>query len=137
MSEAESRQDDGANDRSSDALDLFFDLVFVYAMSQVTQLMLTDLTWLGVARGALALAAVWWAWTCFAWLATSPGGKLVERTLIFLAMAGILMAATALPTAFGGALCCSAPRTRRCGSFMSCCSCRLVTMTSCGTQSVG
>ncbi len=46
MSEAESRQDDGADDRSSDALDLFSDLVFVYAMSQVTQLMLTDLTWL-------------------------------------------------------------------------------------------
>lgn len=56
MSEANSRQDDdGTDDRSSDALDLFFDLVFDYAMSEVTQPMLT--AWLGIAARGLALAS--------------------------------------------------------------------------------
>lgn len=109
MSEAERTRDehaDDSDDTSESSLDLFFDLVFVYAMSQVTQLMLEELTWLGLVRGALALAAVWWPWTCFAWLgAASPASRTLERALIFLAMAGVLVAATALPGAFGdGAL---------------------------------
>jgi low temperature requirement protein LtrA len=49
-------------------LELFFDLVFVYAITQVTQLMSHDPTWRGVARGVLVLAALWWAWTGYAWL---------------------------------------------------------------------
>lgn len=59
----------GQEDRSVGALELFFDLVFVYAMSQVTNLMLGDISWLGFGRGALSLAAIWWAWVCFVWLA--------------------------------------------------------------------
>lgn len=52
------------------------------------------------------MSAIWWAWTCFAWLgASSPEHRAVERTLIFLAMGGVLVAATAMPDAFGeGAL---------------------------------
>ncbi len=42
-------------------LELFFDLVFVYALTQVTTLMSRDLTWQGVCRGLLVLAALWWA----------------------------------------------------------------------------
>ena len=49
------------DDRTTDTLELFFDLVFVFAMSQVTHLMLTEGSWLGLGRGALALTAVWWA----------------------------------------------------------------------------
>ncbi|MBS2936978.1 low temperature requirement protein A [Nocardioides sp. J2M5] len=45
-------------DRSVGTLELFFDLVFVYAMSQVTELMLADISWAGFCRGNLALAAV-------------------------------------------------------------------------------
>src|SRR5512132_1014020 len=49
-------------------LELFFDLVVVFAFTQVTQLMSDDLTWRGVGRGLLVLAAIWWAWTGYAWL---------------------------------------------------------------------
>ena len=43
-------------------LELFFDLVFVFAITQVTAMMADDPTWAGIGRGMLILAAVWWAW---------------------------------------------------------------------------
>jgi low temperature requirement protein LtrA len=49
-------------------LELFFDLVFVFAITQVTLLMSADPTWHGIGRGLLVLAALWWAWTGYAWL---------------------------------------------------------------------
>ena len=50
-------------------LELFFDLVVVFAIKQVTQLMGDDLSWRGLGRGLLVLAAIWWAWTgSYAWL---------------------------------------------------------------------
>jgi hypothetical protein len=52
-------------------LELFFDLVFVFAITQVTTLLTHDPSWHGVIRGALALAAVWWAWTGYAWLTST------------------------------------------------------------------
>ena len=89
-------------DRSVGTLELFFDLVFVYAMLQVTVLMLADISWAGIGRGILALAAVWWAWACYAWLTnTSDHDGPGPRLLLFLAMAAMLMAAVALPQAFG------------------------------------
>lgn len=89
-------------DRTVGTLELFFDLVYVYAMSQVTTLMLANVTWTGFGRGALALTAIWWAWENYAWLtntfehADPPG-----RILIYFAMAAMLIAATAVPNAFG------------------------------------
>jgi len=47
-------------------LELFFDLVFVFAITQVTCLLVHHPTWAGVLRGMLVLAAVWWAWTLYA-----------------------------------------------------------------------
>jgi low temperature requirement protein LtrA len=49
-------------------LELFFDLVFVFGITQVTLLMSDDPTWPGLGRGLLVLAALWWAWTGYAWL---------------------------------------------------------------------
>jgi low temperature requirement protein LtrA len=49
-------------------LELFFDLVFVYALTQVTALMADDLTGRGLLRGLLVLALLWWCWCCYAWL---------------------------------------------------------------------
>jgi hypothetical protein len=49
-------------------LELFFDLVFVFALTQVTALMSDDPTWQGLGRGMLVLAALWWAWGAYAWL---------------------------------------------------------------------
>jgi low temperature requirement protein LtrA len=83
-------------------LELFFDLVFVYAVTQVTTLMSQDLTWRGVGRGVLVLAALWWGWTGYAWLTNmlEPEEGLV-RAGMFVAMAAMLVAAIAVPGAFG------------------------------------
>ena len=83
-------------------LELFFDLVVVFAFTQVTQLMSDDLTWRGIGRGLLVLAAIWWAWTGYAWLtnALEPEEGQV-RAGMFGAMAAMLVVALAVPGAFG------------------------------------
>jgi low temperature requirement protein LtrA len=48
--------------------ELFFDLVFVFAFTQVAALLTDDPTFGGIGRGVLVLAALWWAWTAYAWL---------------------------------------------------------------------
>lgn len=48
--------------------ELFFDLVFVYAITQVTALMAADPTALSLLGGMVVLALLWWCWCCFAWL---------------------------------------------------------------------
>jgi low temperature requirement protein LtrA len=94
----ESRETDG---RSVGNLELFFDLTFVYAMSQVTRLMLNDISWQGFGRGVLALLALWWAWVCYAWLTNMfEIARVIHTILIILAMAAMLIAVIALPTAF-------------------------------------
>jgi low temperature requirement protein LtrA len=50
------------------SLELFFDLVFVFALTQVTAFMAEDLTGRGILRGVLILAVLWWSWTGYAWL---------------------------------------------------------------------
>jgi low temperature requirement protein LtrA len=82
-------------------LELFFDLVVVFAITQVTQFMSDDLTWSGLGRGVLVLAAVWWLWTGYAWLtnALEPEEGLV-RAGMFAAMASMFVIALAVPKAF-------------------------------------
>jgi low temperature requirement protein LtrA len=83
-------------------LELFFDLVFVYAITQVTHLMAGNPTWPGVGEGLLVLAAVWWAWTGYAWLTNAlepEEGKV--RLGMFAAMAAMLVLGLAVPDAFG------------------------------------
>ena len=83
-------------------LELFFDLVFVFAITQVTTLMSRDLTWRGIGRGLLVLAALWWAWTGYAWLTnTLEPEEGPVRAGMFGAMAAMLVAALAVPDAFG------------------------------------
>jgi hypothetical protein len=48
--------------------ELFFDLVFVFAFTQVATLVADDPTFAGIGRGVLVLGALWWAWTAYAWL---------------------------------------------------------------------
>jgi hypothetical protein len=52
-------------------LELFFDLVFVFAITHVTSLLASDSTWGGVLRGLLVLTALWWAWTTYASLTSA------------------------------------------------------------------
>src|SRR4051794_3953681 len=49
--------------RRTSSVELLWDLVFVFAVTQVTTLMANDLTWTGFAQGLLVLALVWWAWS--------------------------------------------------------------------------
>jgi low temperature requirement protein LtrA len=83
-------------------LELFFDLVFVLALTQCTTLMADHPTWEGVAQGVLILALLWWAWTAYAWLTSvvDPEEGAV-RFAMFAAMAALLIAALSVPDAFG------------------------------------
>ena len=82
-------------------LELFFDLVFVLAITQCTELMADHPTWEGLAQGALVLGMLWWAWTGYAWLTSvvDPEEGAV-RIVMFVAMAALLIVAIALPEAF-------------------------------------
>jgi low temperature requirement protein LtrA len=84
-------------------LELFFDLVFVFALTQVTTLMADDLTWLGILRGFAVLSAVWWAWAGYAWLTNTIDidDDMLSRLVILVAMASMLVAGLAVPQAFG------------------------------------
>jgi low temperature requirement protein LtrA len=83
-------------------LELFFDLVFVFAFTQVTSLLVDDPTWGGVLRGMLVLAALWWAWSGYAWLTSTldvdEGGV---RLAMLASMGAMLFVALAVPGAFG------------------------------------
>jgi low temperature requirement protein LtrA len=83
-------------------LELFFDLVFVLALTQCTALMAGNPTWEGIAQGLLILGLMWWAWTGYAWLTSvvEPEEGMV-RLVIFAAMAGLLVVALCIPEAFG------------------------------------
>ncbi|HXV53430.1 MAG TPA: low temperature requirement protein A [Solirubrobacterales bacterium] len=83
-------------------LELFFDLVFVLALTQCTQLMSDDPTWSGLAEGLLILALVWWSWVGYSWLTSviDPEDDAV-RVAMFVAMAGLLLVALCVPDAFG------------------------------------
>ena len=83
-------------------MELLWDLVFVFAVTQVTSSLVGHISWLGVARAALLLALVWWAWSAFVWTANAqePDSSAGRVTLI-LAMALIFLAGIALPHAYG------------------------------------
>ena len=83
-------------------LELFFDLAFVFAFTQVTSLLVDDPTWSGVFQGMLVLAALWWAWTGYAWFTSTldvdEGGV---RLAMLASMGAMLFVALAVPGAFG------------------------------------
>ena len=83
-------------------LELFFDLVFVLALTQCTALMAAHPTWEGILQGLLVLGVMWWSWTGYAWLTSviEPEEGAV-RIAIFAAMAAFLVAALCIPRAFG------------------------------------
>ena len=83
-------------------LELFFDLVFVLAITQCTALMADNPTWQGLVQGLLVLAVLWWAWVGYSWLTSVVDPEDVGvRFVIFAAMAAMLIVALAVPEAFG------------------------------------
>jgi low temperature requirement protein LtrA len=84
-------------------LELFFDLVFVFALTQVTALMAREstVTVTAVVRGALILTVLWWCWVCYAWLFNVVrADEGVARPVMFGAMGGMFVAAITIPEAF-------------------------------------
>ncbi|HEX4719978.1 MAG TPA: low temperature requirement protein A [Thermoleophilaceae bacterium] len=85
-------------------LELFFDLVFVLAITQCTALMAAHPTWEGLVRGLLVLGVLWWCWVGYAWLTSTVNPEEgAVRIAIFAATAAILVTALAVPHAFNDA----------------------------------
>src|SRR3954471_23060893 len=84
-------------------LELFYDLVFVFAITQVSHHLLEDLTWRGAGQSAFLLLVVWWSWNYTTWVTNEldPESPVVRLLMIALMLGSLLMAA-AMPAAFGG-----------------------------------
>jgi low temperature requirement protein LtrA len=83
-------------------LELFFDLVVVFAITQVTGFLSDDPTWGGLLRGLLLLGALWWAWAAYAWLTNTLNPEEgAVRLAVFGAIAAMLIVSLAAPNAFG------------------------------------
>ncbi len=82
-------------------LELFFDLVFVLALTQCTALMADQPTWEGLAKGMLVLGVLWWSWVGYAWLTSvvDPEEDAVRLTM-FVAMAALVVVGLSVPGAF-------------------------------------
>ena len=104
MTAAEARTSDqqAESEQRVTALELFFDLVFVFAITQVTGFLADNSTWEGLLQGLFLLGALWWAWAAYAWLTNTLNPEEgVVRIAVFASMAAMLIAALAVPGAFG------------------------------------
>lgn len=93
----------GGGHASVSNLELFFDLVYVFAVTQLSHLLLHDLSWLGALETAVLFFAVWWAWMFTTW-ATNwiDPDRAINRLVIGAVMIASLVMACALPDAFHG-----------------------------------
>jgi low temperature requirement protein LtrA len=83
-------------------LELFFDLVFVFGLTQVTTVLSDNPTWSGLGHGLLILGTLWWTWAAYAWLTNTVDADLgwVWGAML-VAMGAMFVAALAVPDAFG------------------------------------
>ena len=92
----------GAEREQAAPLELFYDLVFVFAVTQVAHLLLDDLSWAGAGEALLALVVVWWAWDYTTWVTSEVDPDPIPVRLLLLAiMLASLAMAVAVPEAFG------------------------------------
>ena len=86
---------------SVSTLELFFDLVFVFALTRVTDLMAEDPTGTTFLRGVLILCVMWWCWVGYLWLGnvTRPDEGVI-RLGVYSAMAAVFLAAITIPESF-------------------------------------
>ena len=91
-----------AGEQRTSPVELFWDLVFVFAVTQVSTLLSHDLTWPGFGKPMLVLALVWWAWSAFVWAANAhdPEHPAVCGVLL-LAMGLAFLVALAVPAGVG------------------------------------
>ncbi|HTX29807.1 MAG TPA: low temperature requirement protein A [Solirubrobacteraceae bacterium] len=89
-------------ERRTNSVELFWDLVFVFAVTQVTTLLFHHLSWAGFGRAMLILALMWWAWSAFVWAANAQADdSRALRLILLLSSAFVFIAGLALPQAFG------------------------------------
>jgi len=83
--------------------ELFFDLVFVFAVTQLSHMLLNRFTALGAVQVTVLFLAVWWVWVYTAWITNwLDPDRTPVRILLFLLMLGGLVLSTSIPTAFEG-----------------------------------
>jgi low temperature requirement protein LtrA len=86
---------------SVSTLELFFDLVFVFAITRVTDFMADDPTGVNLLRGSLVIAVLWWSWVGYAWICNLVrADEGVVRVVMFGAMGGVFITALTIPEAF-------------------------------------
>ena len=84
------------------ALELFFDLVFVFAITEVSSFLFHHPSWLGLVEAFAILMVLWFAWTSYAWLGNTAGSDEGPiRVVLLAAMVPLLFASVAVPHAFG------------------------------------
>src|ERR671916_1865251 len=93
----------GGGEQRVTPLELFFDLVFVFALTQETGFLADHLSWVGMLQGAALLAVLWSSWAVYSWLTNAVSAEEVipARMVIFCAMAAMFVASLAVPGAFG------------------------------------
>jgi low temperature requirement protein LtrA len=90
-------------ERRTSPVELLWDLVFVFSVTQVTTLIARDLTWAGFGHGLIVLALVWWAWSAFVWAGNAEEEQSrTLRAILLLGMLLVFVAGLALPSAFSG-----------------------------------
>src|SRR5215468_5830277 len=83
-------------------LELFFDLVFVFTITQLTASLARDMTWRTLLQVALMFGVIWWMYGGYAWLTNSVRiDRPVRQILLMGGMAGFFVISLAIPDAFG------------------------------------
>ena len=102
MPERTSLRREAGVEQHATTLELFYDLVFVFAVTQVSHLLLGHLTWEGAGQAAMVLLVVWWSWNYTTWVTNElDPDSIVVRLLLIALMLGSLLMAIAIPGAFG------------------------------------
>jgi low temperature requirement protein LtrA len=100
--EARAVEEAGSEGKRVTSLELFFDLVFVFAITQVSGFVSSDPTWTRLVEGLAVLAVLWFAWSGYAWLGnTADTEQSGVRVVLLAAMGAMLIASLAVPHAFG------------------------------------
>ncbi|MEM7339493.1 MAG: low temperature requirement protein A [Actinomycetota bacterium] len=92
-----------SEEKAAHPIELFFDLVFVFAFTRVVSLVIHDLTWNGVIEGAVILALLWWGWGNWTWTLNAVDIDVRQtRVAVLVAMLGVFLMGFAVPDAFEG-----------------------------------
>jgi low temperature requirement protein LtrA len=90
------------NERRTSPIELLWDLVFVFAVTQVAALLSAHLSWRGLGRSMIVLALVWWAWSAFVWAVNAEEEETpILRVILLAGMVLIFIAGLAIPHVFG------------------------------------